>query len=192
MMDRSDIVTSGRMAGQVRRYHTWPTLRQQTNAEHTWQVLRIYMEMFGPPSPAVTVTIMTHDMGEIATGDLPFPVKRNNPEIAQATQRIEEQAVAAMMTSQMAQVSMACVRGDPAVVTDVTLRSMIKICDLTEMLEFGMDERIMGNRYAEPIVHDVGAALDTLVETLDPATRLGAETYLEAAYTRYNRMMSTK
>lgn len=137
-MNPDDVTGSPRLAGQVRRYHTWPTLQVQTNAEHSWQVARIYEALFGPPSAVVEQRIRWHDAGEIVTGDLPFPVKSKNPDIKVVFDEMERLAVVGLGV-------------ELAAVTDEE-RHRMKLCDLVEMWEFGMVELALGNRFAQPIV----------------------------------------
>lgn len=135
-----DVTANLRFAGLVKRYHTWPVLREQTVAEHTWHVLRIYDQLFGLPSVAVVRAVMYHDVGEICTGDAPFPVKRQNPDLKVAYDRVE------------AKHRLKLLGDDPELaVTNDELR-MLKICDLVEMWEFGMEEYLKGNNLAIPII----------------------------------------
>ena len=145
-MNRADVVTSTRMAGGVKRYHTWPTLRTQTVAEHSWQVMRLFLELF---PDAVTVEVLTwilwHDVAEIGTGDVPFPLKSRYPELKGILDEIEND-----VTENMG-----------IVWPELTPRQrlLVKVCDLLEMWEWGCEEMRMGNRYAEPICDDTRAAV---------------------------------
>lgn len=129
-----------RLSGLVERYHTHPTITRQSVAEHTWQVLRIYIEIFGAPSPGATVAIMYHDSPEIATGDAPFPVKSNYPMLKTVLAAIEYDTYIRM--------------GIVMPTLDSSLVSRIKVCDLLEMWEFGKHEVMLGNQYAHSIVAD--------------------------------------
>ena len=127
-----------RFAGGVKRYHSWPVLQTQTNAEHTWNVLRIFIAIFGAPSPNVTVRIVHHDSAELLTGDPPFPIKRDHPELKRIYDALEHKF----------EETSGILYGD--VSREDALR--IKVCDLIEMWEFGLVETNMGNRFAELIV----------------------------------------
>lgn len=152
-MERADVTTTARLAGQVERYHTWPVLRRQSVGEHTWQVMRLWWQLFGPIPPEVSSYILWHDAGELAVGDLPFPVKARNGVLKEALDRMEAAAVALM--------------GGPADThIGVVDRLKVKACDLLEMAEFGDHELKLGNAYAQPIVDDTLAALGSLVELL--------------------------
>lgn len=150
-MRSSDVRRDIRLAGQVKRYATWPVLHQQSTGEHSWQVLRIYIEIFGAPSPEVTVYITHHDSAELVVGDPPFPLKAQNVDLKQIYDRLENSAMMEM-------------RGEVLPVLSPEERVRIKICDLLEMWEFGEQEQMMGNRYAEPIIDDTLRAVRKMVE----------------------------
>lgn len=149
-MRNIDIRRNIRLAGQVKRYATWPVLHQQSTGEHSWQVLRIYIEIFGPPIPDVTVYITHHDSAELAVGDPPFPLKAKNPDLKEIYDRLEADAMQEM-------------RGEALPVLQAHEMKKIKICDLLEMWEFGMQEMMMGNRYAKPIIDDTLAVVMKMI-----------------------------
>lgn len=154
-MRREDVINNTRLAGLVDRYHAWPTLTRQTVAEHTWQLMRIYSEMFGNPTSDVFQYILWHDAAELMTGDIPFPMKAHNPALKTALDALED----------------AWLSTNTAGVPSITLeeKGCVKICDLVEMWEFGSYEMQLGNAYAKPIVED------TLKAARDIACGLGAD-----------------
>lgn len=140
-MNRWDITDNLRAAGNVERYHTWPTLKRQTVADHTYHVMRIYRTLFGTIPNHVVDHILFHDSPEVATGDIPFPVKKNNAEVRAAIETVEKQ----WRESQPDFVkSLRPTREEE--------EGRIKICDLLEMYEFGAYELAMGNKFAIPII----------------------------------------
>jgi hypothetical protein len=151
-MKRTDILTSARLSGLVRRYHSWPVLTQQSVAEHTWQTLRIYWQLFGAPPPAITTYLLWHDCGELVTGDPPFPIKANNPDLKAKLDAMEEEALRGM--------------GVTLPILHPTDKLRIKICDLIEMNEHGIHEYKLGNQYAEPIINDTRDKIRELGEKL--------------------------
>lgn len=158
-IDRTQVLTSSRLAGSVKRYHTWPTFQTQTVADHTFHMLRIWLEIWGPPSPEVTTTILLHDLGEIVTGDLPFPFKSRHLEVKASIEAAEVDALDDMGYSQLRHVERRLT---------VTEKARIKACDLIEFYEFGLIEKTMGNQYADPIVNDFFKAIEGLrLSTLD-------------------------
>jgi hypothetical protein len=143
-----------RLAGTVERYHTWPTIRRQSVAEHTWQILRIYTTIFGPPDEDTFLYIMFHDCGELTTGDPPYPVKAHNPALRQEFQKLEDKAKDSAGTFWS---------------VDIPLHSdkpkHVKVAELIEMAEEGLVETTMGNRYGWTVA----------VRTLDPAFNMLCE-----------------
>lgn len=148
-MNRAEVLAQSRLAGQVIRYHTWPVHRQQSVGEHTWQILRLYWLIFGPPSSQVTTSILWHDAGELCTGDPPFPFKSRNPNLKAMIDALEEEAVEIM-------------GGNPRPALSGEEKRRVKACDLIDMVEYGLHEYNLGNKYAEPIIQDVTEAVHNL------------------------------
>lgn len=71
-------------AGETRRFHTVPMLRDQNIADHSWHLALLAYTLYGQAQPGVTVQFLmaclTHDMAECKVGDLPAPAKRNMSE----------------------------------------------------------------------------------------------------------------
>ncbi len=148
-MNRDEVHAQSRLAGQVRRYHTWMVLHQQSIGEHSWQCMRIWWQIWGPLPPEVTTYFIWHDAGELVAGDLPFPVKAKNPVLKDTMDELEDRAVKAM--------------GGPAGhPPDGYNKIRAKACDLIDMYEYGLHERRLGNQYAEPIITDTYTALRKL------------------------------
>ena len=152
MIKNRQVRTDVRLAGQVARYSTWPTLTQQSTGEHSWQVLRVYIEIFGAPPPEVTEYIVHHDSAELVVGDPPFPMKAENPDLKEIYERLELRAIVEMRGAKL-----------PVLTTEQAVR--VKLCDLLEMWEFGLHEERMGNRYAAPIISDTHAAIWGILNT---------------------------
>ena len=156
-MNRSAMMRSRMMASRVERYHAWPTLHRETVAEHTYGVLRIYCEIFGAPPPEVTQFIVDHDLPEILTGDLPFPVKKRYPQVAEALRGPEIDA----------RVSLGCRHPVEELMIEDRDRWRVKVCDLLQMWQFGKVEKRMGSMFADAIVDDTAqAALDAAAQHL--------------------------
>ncbi len=136
----ADIYQNARFAGQVSRYHTWPVQRDQSTGEHTWQVLRIYCQIFGAPSPAATMYMVWHDGGELVSGDAPGMLKTEAPEIKPILDRVERKGALGMGAP------------DNYDTIDARTRTRVKVCDLLDAWEFGLVEVLQGNRFAEPII----------------------------------------
>jgi 5'-deoxynucleotidase YfbR-like len=164
-MQRSEVLSTARLAGEVVRYHTWPMHRRQSVGEHTWQLCRLWWQIFGPLAPEVSTYLIWHDAGELVTGDPPFPVKARNPDLKAVMDRLEGDAVAAM--------------GGPAAARlSARDRVRAKIVDLLDMWECGRMELVMGNTFAQPIVDDTRAAVNKLVVELPKEDRARVEAYV--------------
>lgn len=67
-------------AGETRRFHTWPVIRERTIAHHSWHVAQLLHILYGQEEPGIrpvlTMAALAHDMAECKMGDLPSPGKR--------------------------------------------------------------------------------------------------------------------
>ena len=127
-----------RNAGDVERYHAYPTLQRQTVAAHTWNVIRIWCELYGPPDQNDIMALMFHDCAEIITGDIPFPFKKELPEkeLSEAEEKITRDLISHIKNP---------VSRDPKKINHIR-EARVKVCDLIEMAEFGIKEMELGNR----------------------------------------------
>src|SRR5690606_4907532 len=130
-------------------------------ASHTWNNLRIYMEIWGPPGADVFTWMMVHDMPEIVTGDTPFGGKSYMSRDQRASLEDVEYSAVRDQLPTMGDLVHSAFELDPV------LRQRAKICDLIDMLEFATVDRAMGNTLAEPIVERVGFALGQATIRLD-------------------------
>lgn len=145
---------TARHAGDIKRYHVWPTIQQQSVAHHTWNVLRIYIELFGPPSPEITTYIVYHDVGELATGDIPFDAKRANPKLKKVVSEIDDEAAKLLSSGWY----------DSEDLTEKQ-QDMVKFCDLLEMMEFAIEEIRLGDVfYGQQIADKIGQVLREIGE----------------------------
>jgi 5'-deoxynucleotidase YfbR-like HD superfamily hydrolase len=151
--ERGEITSSARLAGQVLRYHTWPTHRQQTVGEHVWQVMRIYVHLFGSPASETWEYILHHDTGEIVTGDIPFPLKSENHDLKVIMDKLEDAALEKMPGVYQGSWNISA-----------HTKWKVKICDLLEMMEFGLQEEALGNRFAAPITKATAEAVRRMTE----------------------------
>lgn len=86
-------------AGAIRRWHTNHALAGTGDRvdAHSGRVARIILAWHPAPSLALLRAALTHDDGEIGTGDIPGPVKAALPfEVALDLERIEDAARAAI------------------------------------------------------------------------------------------------
>jgi len=153
-----------RWAGEVERYHTWPTLKKQTIADHTWHVMRIWMQLFGTPNEGVVEAIMFHDVGEVRTGDIPYPTKAQHPGLKAAMDELEHDAVIDLTGI--------------LPTLDSTDKIRMKVCDLLEMWEFGRCEQAMGNTLAREITERTAKHVGELAGKLPEGERLRVEKFV--------------
>jgi 5'-deoxynucleotidase YfbR-like HD superfamily hydrolase len=137
-MNTKDIKTNPRLAGLVKRWHTWPVIREQTVAEHSWQTQRIYLELFKGMDSCVWEYILYHDCGEIATGDIPYPVKSLNPQLKGIIDKMEQEALSAMKITL------------PSI--SLLQHKRFKLAHMLEMWEYAWEEHARGNKFAFPII----------------------------------------
>lgn len=132
-----------RQAGGVVRYHTWPLNTRQDVSQHSWQVARIVMTIWGKYDGdeipyAVLKSIQFHDCGELRTGDAPYPIKRDNPVLQNEMNRIEHNALEEQeifLTK-----------------LDAKWTWRVKVAHTIEMMELGLDEMVHGSAYGSTIV----------------------------------------
>jgi 5'-deoxynucleotidase YfbR-like HD superfamily hydrolase len=167
-MDHTFTRHNSRFGGMVKRYHEYPTISTQTNAEHSWQVARLYLALFKPDTKdagRVLIYIQFHDSGELGVGDMPFPIKANNPDLKETMNRLESQSL----------------QNQGLVLPELTPweRVAVKVCDLMEMLEFGVHEMQLGSHYGAPIVKETGKHIFCLLEHFTPEDRRLIETHMK-------------
>lgn len=129
-----------RLAGRVLRYHTWPHIKQQSVAEHSWQLLRILLCIWPNAPRNVLAYVVRHDCGELTTGDAPYPVKADNPILGNEMNRVEKEGL-----------DMQIERGFLLDSPDIseTERWVVKLAEFIEMWEWGLEEQLLGNQFAK-------------------------------------------
>ena len=155
-----------RMAGCVLRWHTWPHLREQTVADHTWQTMRMLLAIWPLAPQEMLVYVLGHDAGEIATGDMPYPVKKNNPALKREADRIEKEARLAM-----------CIPWGfpPSRPIPEPWMVIFKLAEFMEMWEDGHHELMLGNRFAAPVVTRCWTEIAVRLESLEESEPLIVE-----------------
>jgi len=133
-------VLDPRRSGRITRYHTWPRIQQQSVGEHSWQLQRILLAIWPEVPREVLIHAITHDVGEIATGDLPFPAKARDPELKK---KIDEAEKSAHLRMSMPW----CLPAPQHLSTEVL--AIFKFAEYIEMWEWALDDMDMGNRNAE-------------------------------------------
>jgi 5'-deoxynucleotidase YfbR-like HD superfamily hydrolase len=92
MNDFTQTVLLMRDAGAVHRSHTCRTLKDRNVAEHShgvaMLVLLLYQACGCLPPARMLAAALVHDLSEIATGDMPAPVKVEHPDLKAMLNRI--------------------------------------------------------------------------------------------------------
>lgn len=140
MINWIDMEKSRYLAAQVKRYHVYPVLREQTIGEHSFNIIQIIDEIFfhHPSCARLMRAALHHDMGEIRSGDIPFGAKKSFSEATRAEiADVEEEGINNMKIKQP--------------LLNKEEEDILKFCDLAEMWLFALQELAMGNRLAQPI-----------------------------------------
>jgi 5'-deoxynucleotidase YfbR-like HD superfamily hydrolase len=153
MMIRDD----PRMAACVDRYHTWPHIRPQSVGEHSFQIQRILLAIWPECPREVLVHAIVHDLGEVGTGDAPYPVKAENPVLKREMDRIEDQTVLRMCLPW----------GVPAPKPLPEAQQQIfKLAEFIEMYEWAAQELMMGNQFARLVADRCFGAIRERLENI--------------------------
>ena len=86
-----------RNGGNVKRYHTLPIIREQSNAAHSWGVAVLLDQLWGLDWGENSVALakmlkasLYHDCAEYLTGDLPAPIKKSSEAVAEVIKELED------------------------------------------------------------------------------------------------------
>jgi 5'-deoxynucleotidase YfbR-like HD superfamily hydrolase len=158
-----------RWAMQVTRYHTWPRLREQSVGEHSMQVMRILLAIWPKAPRELLIHCMVHDIGEVWSGDPPYPVKAQNPDMKEACDRVEGEAHIAM-----------CLPWGvpPPAVLSQEERAVFKLAEFIEMMEWGLYEAALGNTMARLVVTRCREASGRLMEQVPEDICVAATKYI--------------
>lgn len=141
MNDQIDFIYS---AGETKRFHTWPVLRERTVAHHSWHVAMLLHLMYGQDEPGLTPTLLMaalcHDAAEWKVGDLPSPGKRGMaqhfPDFREKWGEMEESVLSEVALDW------------DKFLTDEE-RRRLKLADSMEGALYCCNERAMGNKLIE-------------------------------------------
>jgi hypothetical protein len=139
-----------RNSGRVMRYHCRPMVVRQSVAEHCWQMMRIYHDVYEELPADVALYILYHDSAEVITGDLPYTAKKLNPELKQAMTLAEQRALQTLKLAIY----------QPA----LAVYNKVKLVEYVEMLEVALDELSMGNRYMMDVYDNMVSILSVKMD----------------------------
>ena len=85
-------------SGRVTRYHAAPTVAPQGMAHHQWNVAMFVLFVTDHRCTQSLLTeALCHDTGEYVTGDIPFTLKRDYPELKVVLHKMELDARQGML-----------------------------------------------------------------------------------------------
>lgn len=76
-------------SGGVVRFHQQVGVHKQQNSEHQWGVALIVQHISPKCSKELLLAALTHDAAESFTGDSPFPIKKECPELSDLLRKLE-------------------------------------------------------------------------------------------------------
>ena len=124
-------------ASNVKRYHTFPIIGEQTVGHHSHRValLLIYLTN-GKLSCNLIKAALFHDLAEIHTGDIPATTKWAHPNIADLLKRIEntyelEHEISVILTEKE--------------------KKLLKTADMCELMLFAEEQHMLGNKNAREL-----------------------------------------
>lgn len=182
-----NVINDPRIAGGVERYHTWPRLTRQQCDAHSMQNMRILLAIWPEAPRHLLIHCLTHDLGELRTGDVPYPVKRESHEVKREFDRMEKDAHLAMCIpwSVPAPISLQPEEG-----------RVFKLAEMIEMWEWGLHERLLGNMFGSVVAQRCyQPALRMIEEATEPKTLMPlgvgelAKKYMARRLAVFNELM---
>lgn len=123
-------------AKNLKRLHALPTLSVHTMAEHVFGAMAVAVELCDDEPKAdvgkVLQILLTHDVAEVYTGDVPAHIKKLSPDLAKELGRIELQWMEEN-------------RFKPQEASSLEY-TIAQAADRLDLAFTMLDERIMGNR----------------------------------------------
>jgi len=142
----------------VKRWHTWPTLQEQSVASHSWGVAMILKYIYPEATSVDMLMALTHDLAEYVTGDIPYPFKKRSP-------KVQDGVVDAEVDFEYSY-------GLPAPLPGGMMAKYLKWADMFELLMFSVRETQMGNTKFFDTVRVAKAALEEMGHPTDRARQL--------------------
>lgn len=136
-----------RLGGSVKRFHTWPTIGEQTVAAHTWGVLAIILDIHPMASAALLRRAVYHDLAEYDTGDTPSTAKWSSPNLKTLLDELEKT------------VNMRHGFGSDVELSPLEV-DVLKMADLMEMLWYSYEQYMLGNRNLKTVYLRVCEAIN--------------------------------
>ncbi len=94
MRDLVDLVTKLREGSAVERVHTLPHHGSYSVGKHSYDATMLLFALHPGPTMELVKAVMSHDLGERWTGDVPAPAKWSDGEFAKRVQKLEKRCLA--------------------------------------------------------------------------------------------------
>lgn len=143
-----------RNGGNVKRYHTIPIIREQSNAAHSWGVAVLFDQLWGVKSMNGVRASLYHDCAEYVTGDIPAPIKRSSKNVKEAINEVEHKF-----------------NTELGITVGLNKEDQVKVkfCDCLEGALFCLEELEMGNKM---IINVFGKYMEYLREQISEHKQL--------------------
>ncbi len=126
-----------RQGGYVKRFHTVPTIGDQSVGEHSFQLCLILLSLTnGEASANLLKSALYHDLPEVETGDIPATIKWRHPTLDYTLKELELKFITLYGLS-----------------VELTAQEVIllKFADMLELIQYCLDQLAMGNMNMYPI-----------------------------------------
>jgi len=136
--------------------------------------MRILLAIWPDVHRDILVYALLHDIGEIATGDLPFPTKQQNHKLKEIMDDAEFSAHLSM-----------CLPWNlppPRKLHDKEI-PIFKLADYLEMWEWALDELAFGNSTADPVRERCMREIEILITLVDEGVRHNVQMYIKRRLT---------
>lgn len=158
-------------AGETKRFHTFPVLRTQNIAAHSWHVAMLLYLIYGQQEPgirpALLMAALLHDAAEFKVGDLPAPAKRTMndrlPGLVTHGGKSFKQHWDDMEQSILAEVNLDF---DKFLTPDEVLQ--LKLCDSLEGMFYCANERSLGNQRISECFYNFDTYVEALMQEMKP------------------------
>jgi len=152
-----DLLELARVAARTKRCHTKSVIHQQGVGEHTFNALVILDAVYPDADKNVWRAMLYHDLPEAVTGDVPAPAKWDNPKLEEALREVEEDIHLDYQTKTF---------------LSEEEHRYVKFADIMELVFYGIEEYMMGNRGVEDMVRRaIGAVRNRELISLNERTQ---------------------
>lgn len=154
------------------RYNTRLKLTSETVAEHSYFVslfTMIICEELGLDD-FVTVNALKyaimHDIPEIDTSDIPYPVKKANPQLTKVLQQLEVKSIQQHLGKDCADFFEIVESSVNGTVELQIIRQVVKLADTLSVKQYCENERMLGNQAIDEIMLDANTRIKIYKENL--------------------------